>query len=65
MRKSKAFKPVFKATRNPSPQAARDRKWACVDTRDNTVVGTFKFRANAVSCAGLANSVNEQYGSTT
>jgi hypothetical protein len=58
-------KPVFKATRNPAERPAKDRKWACVDTRDSTVVGTFKFRANAVACAGLANSVHEQYGDAT
>lgn len=55
------LKPRFKVRRHPEP--TRERRWACVDTSTGDVVGSFKFRANAVSFAGLAESVQRESGS--
>jgi len=58
-RKAKSLAP-YKAKRHPNPTPMK--RWACVDSRDGTIVSTHYRRANAVDVAALSNSVSEKYG---
>lgn len=58
MRKSK---PPYAAKRHPEPTYMR--RWACVDTRDGSIVSIHRYRANAIAVAALSNSIAAKYGS--
>jgi hypothetical protein len=54
------MKETFIVKRDKSIVASRiSKKWICMNRREGTVIGRFRYKANAVNAANLANSIEE------